>query len=854
MRNLKKIVSLALALMMVLSMMVTASAAFADADEISYKEAVEVMSELNILLGDGTNFNPKGTLTRDQAAKILAVIHSGVYTESYFTGETKYVENPFTDVKGWASPYVLYCYANNIVGGTSATTFTGSKNLTGYEFAKMLLVAAGYGKHADYVGDAEQTWQMKVLSKAKEADLLSGLNINMNSALTREEASQMALNAMKAGGTETVTYYVVDSSAALDENETPDAFLLETDSVMEAYVTASVVGGKVQRVIEVTGSLLKENFDVTYGISTDTYGRTSLTYVFNASDADNTYATYFPYASTLKYSNTTKATDIAADIKGLKMKGTENGTDWGTYTVGRDTVVSWIVDSVVVDGTAVADPTAATSAAGFIAALTGPNTVVEVYTNNKNVINNIVVVNTYVDQITAVQAMDLEAGKLPLAYIGEDVFLNLAGYKKGDVVSFNIDSTGIINVAPATGVVATATSYTSTGIYTVNGNKYTLGNKANEELIQTSVAKAKELVYYFGANNTIQYVTNVATSSVETPDLTDYAYVLDTLVWKSKDGSTTGGLNATTTVDEYTADIQVLLADGTTAIWQVPVSYATKAIAAYGISKGDYYVIIAKNVYKFTKTDANIDQTLAALEGNVYTYADNTLAAAVATTLTKKSGVIAADVSGLTGNTVSINGVVYNSKTSIIVKKGTGYQVVTGVSALKTDSIDGTAIITQTYNAKTDSYIKVASLVFAPTATLTPAATTIDSSNLVLSDGTYVVTYDAKGNAHYTYTVVNSKGEAIEVEGDGLIGVGIYALASDGKLYSEINGTKNGYDIATGVVTGIFEEIVQYTDVYTEASAYTIISSKTVVTDLTGKGLVVGSTIIFANGLIFVIG
>ena len=64
MRNLKKILALVLALMMVLSMMVTANAAFADQDSINadYAEAVEVMNAIGIGVtgqnaGSGHDFN-----------------------------------------------------------------------------------------------------------------------------------------------------------------------------------------------------------------------------------------------------------------------------------------------------------------------------------------------------------------------------------------------------------------------------------------------------------------------------------------------------------------------------------------------------------------------------------------------------------------------------------------------------------------------------------------------------------------------------------------------------------------------------------------------------------------------------
>ena len=73
MRNLKRVLSLALAVVMVIGMMVmtTGAADLNDYDEISYVEAVDVMSALGILEGDeNSNFNPTDILTREQAAQM----------------------------------------------------------------------------------------------------------------------------------------------------------------------------------------------------------------------------------------------------------------------------------------------------------------------------------------------------------------------------------------------------------------------------------------------------------------------------------------------------------------------------------------------------------------------------------------------------------------------------------------------------------------------------------------------------------------------------------------------------------------------------------------------------------------
>ena len=148
MKNLKKILSLTLALAMALSLMTTALAKdtgdFADGDDVSYAEAVDVMATIGVFngTGDGSNFDPKGTLTREQAAKIITYMLLGQ------TQADKLVATiaPFADVSAdrWSAGAIAFCSSEGIMNGTGNGKFNPTGELTGLQFAKMLLVALGY--------------------------------------------------------------------------------------------------------------------------------------------------------------------------------------------------------------------------------------------------------------------------------------------------------------------------------------------------------------------------------------------------------------------------------------------------------------------------------------------------------------------------------------------------------------------------------------------------------------------------------------------------------------------------------------------------------------------------------------
>ena len=196
MRNLKRVLSLALACVMVIGMMVmtTGAAKYDDADAIDYVEAVDVLSAIGILEGDGTNFNPDDILTREQAAKIISCMLLGINNAEKLGNNTQI----FNDVAAgrWSAGYIAYCSNLGIISGY-AGNFNPEDQLTGVAFAKMLLTALGYNAEIEGYVNNPTGWATEIGVDALDAGIdVDGMNLA--APVSREVAAQMALNAIKA--------------------------------------------------------------------------------------------------------------------------------------------------------------------------------------------------------------------------------------------------------------------------------------------------------------------------------------------------------------------------------------------------------------------------------------------------------------------------------------------------------------------------------------------------------------------------------------------------------------------------------------------------------------------------------
>ena len=397
MRNLKKILALVLALVLSLSLVTIASGAdFNDADEIELTEAVDVMTAIGVLEGHNTgDFAPQGTLTREQAAKIITYMLLGDSADRLSVASTS-----FSDVAAnhWSAADIEYCTTLGIIAGYGDGRFNPSGTLTGYAFAKMLLTAIGYDAEIENLTGAG--WTINVSRLALQVGLDDGIeDISWGSSITREQAAQMALNAIK---TPLVQY---DNGVTVIVNGEPVTF----GSGDAYYVTTTLA--REQRISDATLSNTNDIYTVEFGERyfprliltddvTDEFGRPAHIWTYETEDI----GTYTDLDLLLTSYET-----------GVSYK--DVGTDIG-YSIVKQYDLYAFVDGAEMDHTAIKDAIMDKSTDDMTS--TGRGVLTEVYVDHDAEEINIVMINTYLALVT--NNYDEKDGELPI-----DVYYTITG-------------------------------------------------------------------------------------------------------------------------------------------------------------------------------------------------------------------------------------------------------------------------------------------------------------------------------------------------------------------------------------------------------------------------------------------
>ena len=179
----KKIVSLVLALVMLLSLCGFANAAtYADLTKgnAKYVSAVDALTELKVIEGFPDNtFRPDESVTRAQLAKML-VLCSGLDDQA----KALNTATIFSDVDSthWASGYIAVAAQSKLIVGYPDGTFLPEKEVSYAEAFTMALRALGYGN----VVESEGTWPTAYMLKAVEL----GLNDDMEGVVSNKPATR----------------------------------------------------------------------------------------------------------------------------------------------------------------------------------------------------------------------------------------------------------------------------------------------------------------------------------------------------------------------------------------------------------------------------------------------------------------------------------------------------------------------------------------------------------------------------------------------------------------------------------------------------------------------------------------
>ena len=354
----KKLLAMVLALVMTLSLAVSANAAFKDADKVSdtYEEAVAVLNGMGVFKGyeDGS-FQPQGNITRAEVATIIYRIYTQDLAKNDKSGlYASY--NKFSDMAGagWAAGYIGYCANAEFVKGYPDGTFKPSGKVTGYEVLTMILRAIGYDKNNEFTG---ADWALNVAKYAEQAGVLKNVKgVDLNAPATRELVAELLFRAIAKAPM--VTY-----TAAF------------------GYQTVSFNGKADGKTFKDNETLGHKNFDLTDKPTNGTYGRPATKWTYNCGDKSTTV--YDKPVAT--YTEEFKPCDLCKDLsKKKEAKVTV------AYVDGVDTSAA---AKAYVDTFKASDTKTALGAQGQL---------VEVYENEKGEDYTVIVINTYLAKVTKV--------------------------------------------------------------------------------------------------------------------------------------------------------------------------------------------------------------------------------------------------------------------------------------------------------------------------------------------------------------------------------------------------------------------------------------------------------------------
>ena len=689
----KKLLALVLALVMSMSLVTISNAAFKDADSIDNKEAVEVMNAVGVFIGDENgNFNAKSTLTREQAAKIIAYLDLGAKT-----AENLPSVKVFNDVEAdrWSAKFIAYCAEAGYVNGVGNGNFDPAGQLTGLQFAKMLLCVLGYETARE--GLVGTDWAIATAKLAAKNFLFADIDKSSTAVLTREEAAKITLNALESDTYE----YPTDTTTVKGEGmEVVIGGSKATTIARNAgskgdYKNRTGAGSTTPDDVQQLVEKLYDN-DVKCVGDTDDFNRPCNKWTYKANKI-GTYSQTPDYVLNDKVSLAKFYETVGSNVaKAIESNDGTKAAKLSIYVDGKKFVANAF-------GTSSA-PNSVTDASPFIdkksskaLAETGNGSVTEIFIDQDTNAATVIISNTYVLQANA--DYNSKTGEVSYTFVGtipaslttlvtaaptpgsiptggevlvtptgklSDEDFAIESVKEDDYLLATFANGSIQSVTPATIVTGKITTYEVDDSITIDGTKYEYGKLASDDNDNG-----------YKANFKVGEQAKLVTDGTYVYYVDEARYGTDSFVYVGQVATPTGLTNGNLAADAY-------FVDGTNKAITIKNKYSDNITPIITQAQGDL-----DSWFKYTVKD------------DVYTLEKITPYAASPTTDT-----IGGDVDGKAAATYKL---IENGKVTIGDSNGTGQ-----VSIAKANSKTVFVVVDSKDNVKVYTGVKS-----APTVTVT---------------------------------------------------------------------------------------------------------------------------------------
>ena len=844
MRNLKRVLSLVMAVAMLIGLMVVSASAastyddFTDKDEIVNKEAVNTMVSLGVINGkeDGSYFDPTGVVTRAEMAKLIAVTLNGGKDPLLGTGA---VTTQFSDVANnyWAAPYIAYCANLGIINGKGDGTFGPEEPVTGTAAAKMMLTALGY--RADIEGLTGTGWDLNSDTLANKVGLYDGMSIVPSNGLSRDNTAQLIYNGVQAQEVEYRNNYGEYSGVIYAQ---PNGTILENrfnvrkvEGVVEATSLIALSGnttvdGKTRlSQIEYNGSRYDANNkswgDVTYPIAIDSnlLGQRVVIYV-KGLNALSPNATSMEVVGTAIVSDDNAVVETSARLKDDKaVKDALKGSGIAVEGQQSELLITY-KDTVRTAWDSSSDSQTNAGKNYFNGVVDMPGLSQTFIDNNADGTVDVIIQKEHT--LTKVNTYNDSKETLNLSVIGTVDFvdvLNPEDVAQGDyVLVYNYDGTYVLETAKS--VSGTVSAF-------INNADAKRLSKITVDGTNYGWAVSSNLAPDLQDKDDVAANLNAAGSALE--DLVDGTYTLyldpngNMLGFVEDEGAIGNyavitGVNAVSSNNGFLdVEVKMILADGTTGKYDVNLlasanKYGYENLSSNNQKEAAMFELLT-GIDKSTNVTATGDMkdTLVSysLDGSTVTLSNPNVS--TASYKTDSTGAELKFKSSTSGYVFANGTVMADDRTVFFIKdKNDNYTAVSGLSKLPADSL----------TVDTAKGINSQVIFYQPAGNATKSARAIfavvkdefvSSSNYAFVTGSFTRTTEGTDTI-YTYPVVLSNGEVTTLKTKNQITV---APVKDGVHEYQVNGNYVNFDGNIGdvvnakVIIGVGNNAVTVADV-----------------------------------------